>query len=390
MQSFPSVTVAIPALNEAANIEGVIRRFLGTSYPHLLEVLVADGGSTDGTQEIVSNISRSDPRVKLISNPDKIQAAGLNAMLREAQGKVFLRADAHCEYALDYVESCVGTLVSVPALNVGGAQRFVASTPFQAGVALATKSPLGSGGARYRDPDYDGYADTVFLGCFWTDVLRQLSGYSTHLPTNEDAELNIRLSEQLSDLWQIAPIQFMEPGTSQSVPPRAIYVSSRIRAWYYPRKTWKALWAQYLKYGSGRCLTTLLHPASSSWRGRLPFAVILSGLLVFLADILTPLNLHTRKLGLTGVLVPFAEAFRVTWKFRADFERDNWRGESTRVPTFMERWILCGVALLTMPIGHFAGFGYEMLLRKVLNRGIKRSAQGLPLSGVRGKQVYET
>src|SRR5687767_13664019 len=275
MRPFPSVTVAIPALNEAAHIEGVVRRFLGTSYPNLLEVLVADGGSTDGTQEIVLNISLSDPRVKLVNNPEKIQSAGLNVMLREAHGEVFLRADAHCEYAPDYVESCVSTLVSVPALNVGGAQRFVAATPFQSGVALASRSPLGSGGARYRDPEYDGYADTVFLGCFWTDVLRRLSGYSTDVLTNEDAELNTRLSEQLKDLWQIVPLRLMEPGASRNVPPSAIYVSSRIRAWYYPRQTWKALWAQYLKYGKGRCRTTQEHPTSSSLRGRLPFAVIL-------------------------------------------------------------------------------------------------------------------
>lgn len=52
MSTFPSVTIAIPAYNEAANIEAVVLGFLSQEYPGLVELLVADGGSTDGTQDI--------------------------------------------------------------------------------------------------------------------------------------------------------------------------------------------------------------------------------------------------------------------------------------------------------------------------------------------------
>ena len=47
-----TLTVAIPAYNESENIERIVREFLSTAYPNLMEIFVADGGSTDGTQDI--------------------------------------------------------------------------------------------------------------------------------------------------------------------------------------------------------------------------------------------------------------------------------------------------------------------------------------------------
>lgn len=52
MSTFPSVSIAIPAYNEAANIEAFVLGFLNQKHPGLVELLVADGGSTDGTQDI--------------------------------------------------------------------------------------------------------------------------------------------------------------------------------------------------------------------------------------------------------------------------------------------------------------------------------------------------
>ena len=172
-------------------------------------------------------------------------------MIAEAKGDIFLRADAHSEYAPDYVEKCVQALLETEADNVGGAQRFVAENTFQAGVAIASNSVLGSGGAKYRDINYDGYADTVYIGCFWRKALLEvgiqsnnfdlyaIEVFDTSQITNQDAELNQKLLDKN---------------------PQAIYISSDIQVWYYPRQTWKALWIQYFKYGRGRYLTTIKHP----------------------------------------------------------------------------------------------------------------------------------
>lgn len=346
LKNYPTLTIAIPTYNESLHIEKLIRGFLSTEYLNLIEIFVADGGSTDGTQDIVKQLSQEYSIVKLIHNPQKIQSAGLNLILKECTGDIFLRADAHSDYAPDYIEKCVEAILESQALNVGGAQRFVAKTPFQSGVTLASKSILGSGGAKYRDPEYDGYADTVYLGCFWRQALLDVGGLDTSQMTNEDAGLNQKLLSKSE---------------------KAIYISSKIRVWYYPRQTWKSLWIQYFKYGRGRYLTTTKHSNKSQLRGKLPFIVISGAILMIFIDLLFPQwRLPIIELIPVGIALFFIESFQVNWKHRNNFKEEIWRGNKEESPSFLSRWFFCGVSLLSMPIAHFSGYGYQLFRHKIL------------------------
>ncbi len=365
LSSLPTVTIGIPTYNEAAHIEAVVRGFLQSGYPHLLEILVVDGGSNDGTQAIVERIAAEDERVQLLPNPYKIQSAALNRAIHRARGEVFIRADAHAEYAQDYVEQCVHALQHSHALNVGGPQRFVAHQPFQAGVALAARSVLGHGGAKYRLPEYAGYAETVYLGCFWKHALDQLiaaqplppdvpaAEADLHTPidlaqiTNEDAELNMRLLQ---------------------LDPHAIYVSPQIRVWYYPRATLRGLWRQYFRYGRGRCRTVEQHP-NAPLRGRLPFLVLSSlSVLLLLDALLLRGRLHTRLLLGIGIGAVAAEGLHTTWRNRDSFASEIWRGDPQHIPPFAQRWLYCTIALLTKPLAHFMGYTYQIWRMRVLHQ----------------------
>ena len=340
-----SVSICIPTYNESANIERVIKGFLATQYQNLIEVIIADGGSNDNTQEIVKRLSTQDSRIKLIHNPLKVQSAGLNLIIKECTGDIFLRADAHSDYAPDYIEKCVEALLLSQSLNVGGAQRFVAKTAFQSGIAIASKSILGSGGAKYRDPNYNGYADTVYLGCFWKKALQEVSGYSIEETPNEDAELNQKLLQKKQN---------------------AIYISSEIRVWYYPRKTWKSLCIQYFKYGRGRYLTCIKHPFKSQMRGIIPFLILSLITLLLLIDLLFPnLGLPTEILVVLGLLLPFSESLRATFQSRNSFDSEIWRGDKNKTPSFLSRCFFCGVVLLTMPIAHASGYAYQLVRHRV-------------------------
>lgn len=343
----PSVSIAIPTYNEAEHIEIVVRKFLATKYPNLIEILVVDGGSTDSTPTIVIQLNFEDPRVKLIHNPKKLQAPALNLALQKSQGEIFLRADAHCDYASDYIEKCVEVLLKSKALNVGGAQRFVAKNSFQAGIALASRSWFGSGGAKYRNPNYNGFAETVFLGCFWKKTLESMGGYCETSTPNEDSELNLRLAQISS---------------------QPIYVSSKIKVWYYPRRTWKSLWIQYFKYGSSRYTTTIKHKSQSQLRGKLPCIAVSTLILLFIFDLLfTPFDLHLKELYLLGLLFPGLESLRINLKFNRNFMTEFWRGKSEQTPSFLARWLTCFLVILTIPIAHFSGYGYQLFRYRVLN-----------------------
>ena len=88
----PSITVIMPSYNQAAFIGESIRSVLLQTYP-ALELLVIDGGSTDGTVEILRKIQ--DPRFKWASERDKGQADAINKGFRMASGNIltWLNAD---------------------------------------------------------------------------------------------------------------------------------------------------------------------------------------------------------------------------------------------------------------------------------------------------------
>jgi succinoglycan biosynthesis protein ExoA len=287
MTMHPRVTIAMPAYNEEKYIEACIASVQVQDYPKdLIEILVADGRSTDRTREILAQLAAVDARIKVIDNPERLQAAGLGHIVKQAQGDVIVRMDVHCEYAPDYVRKCVETLERTGADNVGGAQRARAKSLFQRALCAALSSPLGVGGAKYRSEDAEGFVDTVFLGAFRRKVFETIGLWDPAAITNEDAELNQRIVD----------------GGGQ------VYLSRDIVVHYFPRETFKALAKQYYKYGRGRARTLLKHGTFPTLRPLVPF-LMTSGAATLVA--LPPLWPAAAAAFTTYALAAGAEAVRV-------------------------------------------------------------------------------
>jgi succinoglycan biosynthesis protein ExoA len=188
----------------------------------------------------------------VIDNPDRIKAAGLNRILAEAKGDVFVRMDVHCEYAPDYVEKCVAILEATGADNVGGAPRCRGASSFQQAVCAALRSPLGAGGAPQWNPDNQGFVHSVPFGALRRDYLRALGGFDPRAVTNEDAELNQRVIARGG----------------------RVYLSPEIVFSYYPRPSVTSLARQYFRYGFGRARTFVKHRGLLNPRPALPFLAL--------------------------------------------------------------------------------------------------------------------
>jgi len=258
----PFVTILVPMRNEEEFIAGCLKSLHGQQYPaDALEILVLDGESTDCSAEIVKAISAEDPRVRLIPNPQRLQAAGMNLGIREARGEIIVRADAHAVYGPEYVAKCVEHLTAGRAENVGGLQRPVGVTPFGKAVAAALQTPLGAGNAPYRLAREVRYADTVWLGAWRTETLRELGGFRDDMAANEDYELNCRLRERGGRV-------LLDPSLPST---------------YYPRTSPRRLWRQYFQYGKGKIQCLRAHPDSLVLRqllAPLAIAVLLISLLL--------------------------------------------------------------------------------------------------------------
>ncbi|HEX8421037.1 MAG TPA: polysaccharide deacetylase family protein, partial [Sphingomonas sp.] len=92
-----SVSILIPAFNEARVIEASVRRILGSQGVRL-DVIVIDDGSTDGTGDIVARAFGIDPRVRLLSLPNGGKARALNAALDIAKGDIVVALDADTQF----------------------------------------------------------------------------------------------------------------------------------------------------------------------------------------------------------------------------------------------------------------------------------------------------
>ncbi len=160
------VSVIIPIHNEAPFIEATIESILNQDYAGALEVVVADGMSTDGTREILERLSDADDRISYIDNPSGRTPTGLNIAIRASRGDILVRCDGHAELPSNYVNTAVRLMNETGAVNVGGVQRAVGVTPMQRAIADAMSSPVGVGDARFHYGGEAGTVDTVYLGVF--------------------------------------------------------------------------------------------------------------------------------------------------------------------------------------------------------------------------------
>lgn len=232
------VSVVIPARGAARTVADAIESAL--RQPEVYEVVVAAGDEeTRRTAEQVE-----DARVKIVDNPVGSTPAALNRAIAHSSGDVIVRCDAHAVLPPGFVARALATLERTGAANVGGRQVPKGRRPFERAVAMAMRSPVGAGDARYRIGGKEGAADTVYLGVFRRAALEAAGGYDETLERNQDYELNWRLRKAGGLVW-FDPTLMVE---------------------YHPRSSPGRLWRQYFEYGYWKVVMLRRHPESLRWR----------------------------------------------------------------------------------------------------------------------------
>ena len=174
----PAVSVIVAARDAEATLPAALDSVLAQDYGGELEVIVADGSETSVTRDLVRCRF---PRVRIVDNPAREIASGLNRALGAARHPIVARCDAGAVLPARYLARAVDTLLCTGAANVGGRVNPVGTTFFGRAVALATSSPLGAGDARYRIGGAEGSVDTVFPGVFRRDALDAAGGFDETL-----------------------------------------------------------------------------------------------------------------------------------------------------------------------------------------------------------------
>ncbi len=255
----PTVSVIVPCLNEQATIRLLLEAIYAQTYPRPdLEVVIADGMSTDGTRAEIAAFAAAHPdlAVTVVDNPPGSIPAALNRAMQQARGDILLRLDAHSMPYPDYVERCVADLEAGLGENVGGVWEIRPGGPgwLAESIAAAAAHPLGAGDALYRHATRPAYVDTVPFGAFKRELLALVGFFDESLLTNEDYEFNVRLRRSGGRIW-------LDPA---------------IRSVYLARPTLGALARQYFRYGFWKWRMLRRYPGSLRWRQGLPPLFVLS------------------------------------------------------------------------------------------------------------------
>lgn len=251
----------MPIRNEAAFLSRSLGAVLEQDYPtHRLEVVLADGMSTDGTRSQIGRLAEAHPAVPvtIVDNPGQIVPTGFNEALVRAKGDVIVRVDGHTIIAPDYVRECVAALHRSGADNVGGRMDPVSEGLFGQSAAFATASRFGVGGARFHYSDREEWVDTVYMGAWPRQVFETIGLFDEEQVRNQDDEFNYRLRKRGGK----------------------ILLSPRIKSRYYNRSTLRSLWRQYFQYGYWKVRVMQKHPVQMRPRHFVPplfVAALLSG-----------------------------------------------------------------------------------------------------------------
>jgi succinoglycan biosynthesis protein ExoA len=250
------ISIIAPMLNEAAHVEQFVADVAAQDFTGQVEVLVADGGSTDGSVELLqSAAARTGLDLTVLPNPARWVSQGLNACIRRASGDLLVRLDCHSRYPPDYVRLCARATEESDALAVGGIVVPKGHTPTERAVACAMDSPFGGIGWMQNTAEtVRRESDVLTYGAFLPEAFQRVGLFDESLLRNQDDEFTLRIRRAGGRLL----------------------LDSRIKVSYTPRGSYRGVFRQYFQYGFWKVRVMRKHRQVLSGRSLAPPAFVMS------------------------------------------------------------------------------------------------------------------
>lgn len=236
----PTVSVIIPMRNEKQHVARCLESVINQDYPKdLIEIIVVDGGSNDGSLKIVKEFMEEYSSIRLLGGPGVNCPAAMNVGINNAKGELIAKVDAHGYIASDYLRMSAKYLSKDGEIKcVGGPIMPVAETCVEKANALARSSIFGVGKGAYSMAEKSQFVETVQCGVYMRDVLEEVRLFDESLQFGEDEEFN----------WRIRKKGYK------------IFATPEVRFYYFVRNSFGKLFKQYYNYGVARAKVIQKHP----------------------------------------------------------------------------------------------------------------------------------
>ena len=217
----PFVVTVVPTYQEAEHIERCIRSLMQQTWPSINHLIhVVDGGSDDGTIEIVKKLANESdadrgPEIKIIENPETFVADARNLSLSQLPKETthVLEMIGHTWVPPSHIEdrmrdfddlkrelpmgsdkiAGIGTLVKESDQPLGIIPRWIEAV---------LQNPLASGRGQFAQ--FSGREKTTIppFTLYNRIALDEVGGWDTNFITTQDSELNMRLVNNGWSLWR--------------------------------------------------------------------------------------------------------------------------------------------------------------------------------------------
>lgn len=265
------LAVLMSVLNEEKHMAETLNQLYHQDFPmDSLEIVIADGGSTDRTKEIAENYNNQFGSLKIFDNPGRMAASGRNVGIKNSSAPYLLVLDGHCHIpSKSFLADILSIFESTGAFCLCRPQPLNPPNieEFEQAVAFCRGSALGHNPNSDIFSDYEGEVDPTSSGAMYRrEVFEKIGIYDEELDACEDVDINYRVKQA---------------GLKS-------YISPKLKVFYYPRSTLKGLWHQMNRYGKGRYKYSRKHNIFSPLQYLAPAGVIGFIIIFLLSLVSTP------------------------------------------------------------------------------------------------------
>lgn len=261
--ALPLVSICIPVKNGATRLPRCLESIRAVDYPQdLIEVIIADGRSTDGTADVARKYGAT-----VLDNPGEIVATGRNVSFGAARGELIASTDDDCIVPANWIRQAVDEFSDPNLGAVGGISILPDTAPTWARAAnYVFRQASLAGYSVQSDHLFDGKAEDL-PGCntfYRASAFREIGEFDAKLVTAEDVDFNQRLSDRG---W-------------------ALRAKTSLMVWHDKRPSPKGLFRQLRRFAEGRIQLSRKLPGSLRTLHKLAGWLVLPSSFVALAALL--------------------------------------------------------------------------------------------------------
>ena len=189
------ISFIIVAFNAAGSLNALLEDLLAQTIPHeQIEALLVDSASTDATRAIMLDFAKATPfEVKVLDNPKRWLASGINVALAAATGDAIIRLDAHARIPKDFLENNLRALARGEDIVGGCVLGGAPSGAWESVLRTVDTSRFCGGAAPFRNGGEARYVDTLAYALYRREVYDQVGLYDERLRRTEDNDMHYRM-----------------------------------------------------------------------------------------------------------------------------------------------------------------------------------------------------